>query len=107
MPNKKLESFRVPRVKGIDKRIKLTNEQRAEIRDNSLGLSQRGLAEKYGVSRRTIQFIIAPDKHAQNLQRRAERGGAMQYYDKEKHAEYMRTHRAHKAVLLHKQVQHE
>lgn len=100
MPNKALEEFRVPRVKGVDKRIKLTPEQRAEIKENVEGLSDRKLAYKFGVSRRLVLFIRDPEKQQENLRRRAERGGTMQYYDHQKHAATMAVHRAHKRNLL-------
>ena len=82
-----------------DNRRKLTNAQRAEIRLNALGLSQRALAVKYKVSRRLIQFILYPDKHAENLERRRQRGGWKQYYDKEEHRESQKRYRDHKQAL--------
>ena len=45
-----------------DRRRKLTKEDKEEIYANPLGLSQRVLAAKYGVSRRTIQFVLDPRK---------------------------------------------
>lgn len=100
MPNKLVEAARVPRVKGVDKRISLTPEQRQEIRDNIEGISTHKLAAKYGVSRRLIQFIQHPERHAKNLLDRQQRGGSMKYYDHEKHADYMQVHRSHKKQLI-------
>jgi transposase len=85
--------------KKLDRRVKLTDTQREEIKANRDGLSQRKLAKIYGVSRRTIQFILHPEKLEQNLQRRAERGGTKQYYDKEKQRKYMKAHRDYKKKL--------
>ena len=82
-----------------DRRIKLTNEQKSEIHKNELGLSQRALAAQYGVSRRTIQFILDPDKLKENLKRREERGGTMQYYKPDEWAETMKEHRRYKQHL--------
>lgn len=85
-----------------DKRVKLSAEQREEIRENKLGLSQRALARQYNVSRRTIQFILDPAKKEANLEARARRGGSKHYYEKygkEYHAEIQRTHRKHKQQL--------
>lgn len=82
-----------------DRRRKLTEGQKQEIRENKMGLSQRKLAAVYGVSRRTITFILDPEKLAENLKRRQERGGHKQYYDKEKHAHYMQNHRKYKQDL--------
>jgi len=51
-----------------------------------------------------VQFIQSPEKHAENLMRRKERGGWKQYYQKEKHREAKQDHRSYKAaVLLHNQ----
>jgi transposase len=86
----------------LDRRRKLTDSQRIEIKANREGLSQRKLASKYGVSRRTIQFILDPEKRAENLKRREERAGTKQYYDKDKHRESMKDHRRYKKELLEK-----
>ena len=100
MPNMQLENYRVPREKGKDKRIKLTPQHRQEIRDNAENLSHNALAAKYGVSKRLVQFIRSPDKYRENLLRRKEKGGTMQYYSKEKQREYIAIHRQHKRNLM-------
>ena len=82
-----------------DRRVKLTYEQRDEIKRNDLGLSKHALAYAYGVSRRTIQFIQDPLKLEENLEKRKERGGSMKYYDKEKHRETMKKHRQYKKQM--------
>lgn len=64
------------------------------------GLSQRALARLFHVSRRLITFIIDPDKHAENLKRRNERGGSKLYYQKDKHNEAVKTHRTYKHKTL-------
>ena len=84
----------------LDKRVKLTQTQKEEIKKNEHGLSQRRLAAMYGVSRRTIQFILSPDKLKENKERRQERGGSKVYYDKDKHRESMKKHRKYKKELL-------
>lgn len=100
MPHK-FEKDKIHLPRGKDRRIKLTSEQRQEIRE-AVGVSKHELAAKYGVSRRLIQFIQHPERHAKNLQDRAERGGWKQYYDKDKHRETIKEHRQYKsAVLLH------
>lgn len=43
-------------------RRNLTAEQREEIRQNADGLSVGKLADRYGVTRRAIQFILNPDR---------------------------------------------
>lgn len=81
---------------------KLTTAQRKEIFDKyTTGrYSQRALATEYGVSRRLVTFIIDPTKHEENLKRRDERGGSMQYYNKDKHTEAIREHRRYKQELF-------
>lgn len=88
----------IPKQPQTDRRIKLTEQQKDEIRA-TIGMSQRELAALYGVSRRTIQFVKNPDSLAENIARRNERGGSMKYYDKEKHRQYMKKHRNHKSEL--------
>jgi transposase len=93
-----IDEQRIP--PGKDKRVKLSDAQRAEIiLLAGQGLSQRQLASQFGVSRRLIQFILDPDKHKKNVQCRQERGGWKQYYDREKHAEAVRRHRDYKREL--------
>ena len=62
--------------------------------------SQRQLARMFNVSRRLIQFILNPDAHKNNLERRREKGGSKIYYDKEKHTKAIREHRQYKKELL-------
>ena len=84
----------------FDRRIKLTKEQKREIKKlSSAGLSQRKIADIYNVDRRLISFIINPAAYEENLKRRAERGGSKLYYDKEKHREYIKNHRRYKQDL--------
>lgn len=64
------------------------------------GYSHNHLAKMFGVSKRTIQFILNPEKKAENLKRRQERGGWKQYYNKEDHAASMKEHRKYKYNLL-------
>ena len=82
-----------------DRRRKLSDEDKETIRSMK-GVSQRKLAKMFGVSRRTIQFVLDPQKRLDNVERRRERGGWQQYYDKEKHAEYIKKHRRYKQELF-------
>lgn len=85
----------------LDRRVKLTTAEKEVVRylHNSGGYSQNDLALKYGVSKRTIQFTLYPEKLEENKKRRQERGGTKQYYDKDKHNQYMKTHRDYKKEL--------
>lgn len=86
---------------SLDRRRVVTDADKATIRlQYATGdYSQRQLAGMYGCSRRTIQFILDPAKLVENKQRRAERGGSKKYYDKDKHAQSIREHRAYKGDL--------
>lgn len=88
----------------LDKRVKLTDEQRAEIHANKQGLSQRKLAAAYGVSRRLITFILDPDKAKRNKETYKARGGSAHYYDREKHNKAMKIHRDYKKELFAKNL---
>ena len=84
----------------FDRRIKLTEEQKKEIKElSSAGLSQRKIAAIYKVDRRLISFILNPASYEENLRRRAERGGSKVYYDKNKHAIYNKQPRRYKQYL--------
>lgn len=67
-----------------------------------MGYSQRQLAKMFNVSRRTIQFTVDPDKLKANIERRNERGGTKQYYNKDYHNAAMRDHRSYKSRTLNK-----
>ncbi len=93
----KHERYKIP--PSLDRRIKLTDKDREEIRLYLEGLSRRELADKYGVSKRLIQFILNPKSMEENKKRREERGGSNTYYDKSKHTEATKSHRKYKALL--------
>lgn len=79
-----------------DKRRKLTDDERVEIYNLRDEFSQRYLARKFGVSRRTIQFIIDPRKRLANLDRRRERVARGERQETtEARREYMRRFRQH------------
>ena len=92
------ESHKIPMPRSKDRRVKLTENQRWEIRESSL--SQRKLAAFYGVSRRLIQFVKDPEKLAANLLARQERGGWQQYYDREDNRESMKQYRRYKQGVM-------
>lgn len=87
-----------------DKRVKLTDEDRENIRKEYAegGISQRGLAKKYNVSRRLIQFTLDPEKQKVAKKQFAARQKDGRYYDKDKHKEYMKNYRKHKKELYDK-----
>ena len=93
----KCEKLKIPRKH--DKRIKLSIEDKKEIKELYGKISQRKLAKQFNVSRSLIRFVGDPDKHKQNLLRRKERGGSAIYYDKKKHTKAIRKHRRRKQKL--------
>jgi len=52
----------IPLPQEYDARRRLTNDQKDAIRQNPLGLSVRALSEQYHVSKRTVQFILYPER---------------------------------------------
>lgn len=89
---------------SLDRRVKLTPEDKLEIKkEYEQGLiSINGLARKWNVSKRSIQFILFPERaeHAKKLY--AERRKDKRYYDKDKHKEYTKKHRNYKKELYEK-----
>lgn len=85
-----------------DKRVKLTEENKTAIKSEyETGLfSINGLARKWKVSKRLIQFTLFPERaeHAKKLYAQRRKDG--RYYDKDKHTESVRLHRIHKKELF-------
>ncbi len=81
-----------------DRRVKLTEQDREDIK-NLTGMSIRGIARMYGVDKRLIQFILFPERHKKNLLDRKNRGGSMQYYDKERNKKAIKETRNYKQSL--------
>lgn len=90
--------------KSLDRRVRLTDEQREQIRqDYATGsISIRGLERKYKVSRRLIQFILFPERAEKAKKDYAERRKDGRYYDKDKHKNSVREHRDYKKDLFEK-----
>lgn len=96
----KCQKIKIAHTK-YDRRIKLTESDRAKIIELSKdGMGKMKIAEMFNVSKRTIQFIVNPLSLEENKLRRSERGGAGQYYDKEKNTEVKREHRDYKRSLF-------
>lgn len=95
-------SERIPLPRELDRRVKLSEEQKDEIRHKyETGLySQRQLANEYGVSRRLIVFVVHPERYerAKKITAQHHREGR---YDtsKEEHARIVREHRRYKQRL--------
>lgn len=85
-----------------DRRIKLTDLDKEEIVNirKDEGLSYNQLAALFNVSKRTIYWIVNPEKLERNKELRKERGGWKSYYDKEKNSEAIKKTRKHKQQLF-------
>ena len=94
----KSEKMKIAGTK-YDRRRKLTEEQKNEIIALRGTISQRKCAEMFKVSKSTIVFLWYPEKQQANKQRRLERGGWQQYYNKEKNRENIKNTRRHKQKL--------
>lgn len=97
----KFETEHLKLSKEDDKRVKLNDEEKKEIKklyDTGM-FSQRKLAKMYGVSRRSIQFIIDPEKLKENHKKFSERQKDGRYYNKERHREYIKKYRERKKQL--------
>ena len=96
----KAEKIKLP--KEYDRRRKLTDEQKEEIKHKyETGLySQRALAAEYGVSRRLITFVLDENKAQRAAEQLKERKKDGRYsYTKEERNAIAREHRAYKHTL--------
>lgn len=96
------KSEKIKLSKEQDRRIKLTDEQKEEIRNKyTTGLySQRGLAIEYNVSRRLISFILDEEKAKRAAEQLKQRKADGRYKpSKEQWAETVRNYRRYKQRL--------
>ena len=85
----------------FDRRVKLTDDERKRIPElYGQGMSIHQLAATFSVSRRTVQFILFPERLAKNRADRIANGGSMAYYDRERNTAYVREHRRYKSRVL-------
>jgi hypothetical protein len=99
MPYKfETDKLKIPREHN--KRIKLTDEERKEIKQLYGKISQRKLAKKFDVSRRLITFIGDTEKAERSkIQRKLNGILNDHYYKKDRQKAYMKKHRHHKQEL--------
>jgi transposase len=87
--------------KFLDRRTKLLDCQKEMVFYwYKQGTSIRAIARMFKVDKRTIQFLLFPDRLKKNIQDRKERGGWKQYYDKTEHAQQIKEHRNYKKAIL-------
>lgn len=85
----------------LDRRVKLTSTAKENIiAEYATGeISINGLARKYKVSKRLIQFTLFPERKEKAKQAYLERRKDGRYYDKDKHTKSIREHRDYKKDL--------
>lgn len=94
----KSEKINYPRE--LDKRIKLTDTDRETIKNLSKqGGSLRGIAKMFGVDKATIRNVIKPELYKEQLKKYSLEKHSQKYYNKEKHALYMKRYRQRKQAL--------
>ena len=96
-----IDAFRVGRKR--DRRIVITDDDRALIKKmHKEGEFIRAI-ERYferRISRRSIQFVLFPERLLQMQTKHKEEKHHLKFYNKDKWREYMRTHRAYKKKLF-------
>jgi hypothetical protein len=102
----KWETNKIKLPSGFDRRIKLNNAQREDIKErHKQGQAIRAIARKYPqVSRRTIQMIIYPERYKDALEKakqwRKENGNIMQRVGKKRWAKIQKEYRQYKQSVL-------
>lgn len=98
----KIEKIKLP--KELDRRIKLNDQQRDEIKINIEWLSQNKLAKKYKVDRKLIRFIQFPEVLEAHKTAYAKRRKDWRYYNKEKNKEAIKKTRIYKHNLWYEKL---
>lgn len=95
----KSEKIKLP--KELDRRVKLTDEQREKIKDlyGTGYYSLNGLAKQFGVSKKTILLIVNEESNAKAKQYRKEHWKEFQG-TKEEHREAIKKTRHYKQSLM-------
>lgn len=78
-----VEHWHLP--KEYNRRVKLLPKDKEKIKQlHATGTSINGIARAFNVSKRSIQFILFPDRAEKAKELRKQRGGSKIYYDREK-----------------------
>lgn len=85
----------------LDRRIKLTDDQREDIRNlyGSWLYSQNSIARLFWVHRKTIYNVVNPEKYQAQLDRYSKEKIFQKYYNSEIHKEAMRKTRRYRAWI--------
>ena len=90
----------------LDRRIKLTDQDREDIRNQYFNTheSERptmtALAAKYNVDRRLIQFVLFPEREARHKEQASLRQKDGRYYNRERGRKKMQDYRNYKRSLV-------
>ena len=85
----------------LDRRTKmLPCQKEMAIYWFNAGKSINSIARLFKVNKRLIQFLIYPERKKANLEQREARGGTIQYYNREDHAQEMKDLRRYKHEVL-------
>jgi len=99
-----LQSVHIAGIKGEDLRVRLSNEEKEEIRyRHKNGMSIHSLCKEYGVSRRLVQFTLFPERyeHAKMLARKRKAEGKY-VPTRDENRKIKAEHRKHKRYVLQK-----
>ena len=93
-----VDKFTVKDLNGKDRRVRLTEEQWAEVLEaHRNGESIHSLSKEWGVSRRAIQFRLYPERLEHNRDLRTPE--RVRFYNRN-NTECMRGHRKYKKSLM-------
>lgn len=98
----KIDDIRIAGT-AYDRRIKLSDAQRSEIRERYAAgdVSTYTLANEYGVSRRTIDFVLHPERYERCREQFKERRKDGRYaVSTEEWTQIMREHRKYKKSII-------
>jgi DNA invertase Pin-like site-specific DNA recombinase len=98
----KFQTDKIKLPKGKDRRVKLTDEQRADLIEmRKQGLSYSKLGKAFNCSKRLAILICNPEKYEKLKKQSAARHAEGRYkYSKEEWAAVMREHRRYKQSVL-------
>lgn len=97
-----MASEHIAGIKGEDRRIRLSEQDKEEMRyRHKNGESIHSLSKEYDVNKRSVQFVIYPERyeHAKMLARKRRAEGRYKP-TKEQQRIMMAEHRAHKRAVL-------
>lgn len=93
------EKKRIPR--SLDRRVKITDAQRENVKTMYTfeRLAQREISRRTGISRRSISFILFPEREAVVKAQFKERRKDGRYYNPKTWPATMREHRRYKQTI--------